>query len=220
MNKMNIWRKIVVALSFCSATISAFHIERFLALGNPNMLSISTAVTYELANISIILVFANIKTANKFFAWTTFMILISMQIIGNVFYSFNYIYKELIVNTQYMDNYMKAMKIFNEDITLDMSVFWLSVILGAPIPLVTLLLTKLTGDSDSKKKDSVDTPSITEEIIQESLETKKEVKAENIVEEVKEETTDTIQENHTSSNSSNLQEEINKSEEHGVIVKV
>jgi hypothetical protein len=156
---LNVTRKAVIfafiLVPLLSATISAFHLERFLALGNPSYISWSTAFTYELANVSALLVFVVLPKINKLFVWTSFVILICMQIIGNIYYSFNFIYEQQSEHAVWIDNYLKMIKVLSEDFPRDGALFWLSVIIGAPVPLIALLLTKSISDylGDNKKDD-------------------------------------------------------------------
>jgi len=130
-----------------SATVSAFHLNNFLALGNPLWLSIVLAATYEIANLATLFVVIIIRNINKFFVWTSFFLLIIMQVIGNVYYSFEYIYKMLDKHPWWVDIYIKFSNVFfNEAMTSDMRIFWLSVIIGVPVPAVALLLTKSIAD--------------------------------------------------------------------------
>ena len=66
------------------ATVSAFHLESMVRLGNHIWLSIPVAVAYELANLIIILLIVNSKNVNKFYVFIAFIIIIFMQLSMNV----------------------------------------------------------------------------------------------------------------------------------------
>lgn len=153
--------KKLVVISFLlvplsSATISAFHLERFLALGNHNYLSIASAVTYEIANITAMLIFVILQRIKKSFVWISFIILILMQIIGNIYYSFDYIYIKLAEQSTWVANYFKIMSVVTNITDNNILIFILSVIIGAPVPIIAILLTKSVSDylSDERNQDS------------------------------------------------------------------
>jgi len=161
--------KKLVVISFLlvplsSATISAFHLERFLALGNHTYLSVASAVTYEIANITAMLIFVILERIKKSFVWISFIILILMQIIGNIYYSFDYIYIKLTEQSTWVANYFKIMSVITNVTDNNILIFILSVIIGAPVPIIAILLTKSVSDylSNERNKDSLEKPSTVE----------------------------------------------------------
>lgn len=129
-----------------SATISAFHVEKFLRLGNPTFLSVSTAIAYEIANVGAMLIFVLMPKVRQNFIWASFIILIFMQIIGNVYFAFDYIHINIDDNPYYVDNFIKMVRVITDFLEKDTMIFILSCLVGAPVPIVALLLTKSTSD--------------------------------------------------------------------------
>ncbi len=143
-------KKIVIIsfllVPFSSATISAFHLEKFLALGNHTYLSISSAITYEIANISAMLIFVILERIKKSLVWISFIILIIMQIIGNIYYSFDFVYTKMVADETWVNNYFKIMSVITNVSDNNILIFILSVIIGAPVPIIAILLTKSVAD--------------------------------------------------------------------------
>ena len=136
-----------------SATISAFHVEKFLRLGNPTFLSVSTAIAYEIANVGAMLIFVLMPKVKQNFIWISFIILIFMQIVGNVYFAFDYIYNNIDSNPYYVDNFIKMVRVMTDFLENDTIIFILSCLVGAPVPIVALLLTKSTSDYFKDEED-------------------------------------------------------------------
>lgn len=155
-------KKIVIIsfllVPFSSATISAFHLEKFLALGNHSYLSIATAITYEIANISAMLIFVVLEKIKKSFVWISFAILIIMQIVGNIYYSFDWINIKMVEQTSWVDNYFKMMEVITDISNKDLLIFILSVVIGAPVPIIAILLTKSVADYLDNEKETTEIP--------------------------------------------------------------
>lgn len=173
MNNLSLAKKIIIyfflSVPIISATISAIHLERFLAIGNPTTLSISTAIAYEIANLTIMFIFILLPKANKTFIWITFVMLILMQIIGNIYFSFNFIYTAMEQHSDWIKNWMRIISIFSFEPQSESSVFILSCILGVPVPLVALLLTKSVaiylGDEEQKTPEIIENITTKEEVV-------------------------------------------------------
>jgi hypothetical protein len=132
---------IFALIPILSSTVSAIHLESFLRLSNPIYLSITIALAYELANLTIVLVVVNVKETNKLILYSAFMILIFMQILGNVYFSY-----DSLVNNGGSVRFREILDFISIEADQKSSDFILSCIIGIPIPLVSLLLTKLVSD--------------------------------------------------------------------------
>jgi len=148
------------------ATVSAFHLESMVRLGNHIWLSIPVAVAYELANLIIILLIVNSKNVNKFYVFIAFIIIIFMQILGNVYASYTYILENNPENT-----FFDILNFFPIDVDRKMSNFILSNIIGTFLPIISLLLTKVVSDIIDKENAIAEKiPEVVKEIIEEKIE--------------------------------------------------
>lgn len=147
-DKSTIRRIIVISflvIPLLSATISAFHVERFMRLGNPNLLSISTSVAYEISSLSIMVILVLIPNVKQTLVWTAFILLVFMQIIGNIYYAYDYIYVNIADNPMYVANFTRMVNTFMV-VEPSTCILILSCLIGAPVPIIALLLTKSTSD--------------------------------------------------------------------------
>ena len=138
-----------------SATISAFHVESFLRLGNPTFLSVSTAVAYEVANIGAMVIFVLVPRVKMNFIWAAFLILVFMQIMGNIYFSYDWIQNKIDADPEYVTNFVKMIRSLTDFMELETVIFMLACLIGAPVPIVALLLTKGTSEYlvDAKEED-------------------------------------------------------------------
>ncbi len=143
-----------------SATVSAFHLEKFLRLGNPVYLSVTIAVAYEIANIATMFIFFLLPKINKSFVWASFIILLLMQIVGNIYYSFEWIFKAMESNSHYVSYWFELTRIFMLEVDNNASMFALACIIGIPVPIISLLLTKSVSKYIGKSEEIVDEPVI------------------------------------------------------------
>lgn len=136
---------IFLLVPFISSIISTFHIVDFVGLGNNRIMSIALAVTFELgALVSFVTIGKDVlKKLNKGMIMTVFVILFLLQSTGNIYASFDYIRHKLLIDPTWLSTFMEMT--FN---SLDMitAKFILSVTIGLPIPLISLILLKSSVD--------------------------------------------------------------------------
>lgn len=157
-----------LAVPLVSATISAFHVESLLRLGNPTFLSVSTAIAYEVANIGAMIIFVLVPRVKMNLIWTAFFILVFMQILGNVYFSYDWIQDKISSDPEHVTNFVKMIRALTDYMELETIVFMLAALIGAPVPIVALLLTKGTSDylSDEKDKEDKEASPLNSEVIQ------------------------------------------------------
>ena len=136
---------IFLLVPFISSVISTFHIVDFVGLGNTKIMSVALAITFEMgALVSFITISKDIlKKLKKGFIFTIFIILFILQSTGNIYSSFDYMRHMLSINPKWLDTFMEMT--FN---TMDATTakFVLSVTIGLPIPLISLILLKSAVD--------------------------------------------------------------------------
>jgi len=136
---------IFLLVPFISSIISTFHIVDFVGLGNTKIMSIALAVTFELgALVSFVTISKDIlKRLNKGMILAVFVILFILQSTGNIYASFDYIRHKLIIDPTWLGTFMEMT--FNS-LDLITAKFILSVFIGLPIPLISLILLKSAVD--------------------------------------------------------------------------
>jgi len=137
---------IFLIVPFISSVVSMIHVVRFLGLGNTDAISIVLAITYEIANLTILMAVVLMKKLRAVFVWLCFTVLLIVQIIGNVYYSYDYILQNITADPKYLDTFISFIQQMIELEDRRFVVFILSCFLGLPIPMVSLLLVKSVVD--------------------------------------------------------------------------
>lgn len=146
---------IFLTVPFISSVISTFHITDFVGLGNGRFMAWALSVTFELgAIVSFISLSPSILSKLKK-GWIIFifMILFILQSIGNIYSSFEYMREKLIEDPTWLAGIMEMTFNF---MTITQAKLTLSILIGLPIPLISLILLKSAIDylniDDSGKK--------------------------------------------------------------------
>lgn len=147
--KSSLLKKLVIgtflSVPAVSSLISTIHLIDLFNMGNPTWLSIFLAVTFELGSIASLLAISVLEKIKVGAIWFIFFILSALQIIGNVYYSYNFTSNELLSNPLFLQNFMDLFSpIIGEEIR-DAKIF-LSCIIGIPIPLIALFFLKSNID--------------------------------------------------------------------------
>lgn len=137
---------IFLAVPFISSVISMIHVVKFLSLGNTYWVSITLAITYEIANLTILMAMVLMKKLRAFFVWACFVVLLSVQIIGNVYYSYDFISVSMQGNPGYLTTFISFIQEMIEFESNKTIIFTLACFLGLPIPMVSLFLVKSVVD--------------------------------------------------------------------------
>jgi len=137
---------IFLLVPFISSVVSMLHVEHFLELGNVKWISITLAITYEIANLTILMAMVLMKKLRAFFVWACFIVLLSVQIVGNVYYSYDFILINIQNNPGYLTTFISFIQEMIEFENTKTIVFTLACFLGLPIPMVSLFLVKSVVD--------------------------------------------------------------------------
>lgn len=132
-----------VAVPLASSIISAFHIYEFLKLGNVIWVSITGALIFEIANIAIIFALVVMKKLNPVYVWITFSLLVILQYLGNIYYSYNYIHEALQTSNSFLISFVELLHIEANN---KVANFILALLLGIPFPTLSILLSKSLVD--------------------------------------------------------------------------
>lgn len=138
---------------FISAAISTIHLLNLFDLGNANWLSILLSIAFEIGSISAFLMMSEFKQKHTFLKWFIFLILFFMQIIGNIYYSFEFINISLKENPLFLESFTELANVFimifrEEPLTTSGSKFLLSCLVGLPVPVISLAFLKARMNLD------------------------------------------------------------------------
>ena len=147
LNKIQIINIIAfLIVPFISSIISTIHIVSFFEIGNLVWMSYLLAISFELGSISSALAITVLDKISKFAVWSIFLTLITFQVIGNVYYSFEYITYIELNNPEYLNTINTFLNFFYEfETQSDFKVF-LCILIGSPIPLISLAFLKSLVD--------------------------------------------------------------------------
>ena len=129
-----------------SSFISTYHIVNFFQIGNSFALSMFLSISFELGALASAISITILDKISKFVTWAIFLILIVFQIIGNVYYTFEYIVRQEVINSKYLDVPARFISYFWEFETTDEIRMFLSILIGIPIPLISLAFLKTLVD--------------------------------------------------------------------------
>jgi len=138
-------KKIVVgtfiSVPILSSFISTYHLISLFNLGNQIFLSILLAIAFELGAIAAFLVPTILPNIKKSMVYTIFIILAIMQIIGNVFFSYDFVYEKLKIDPTWLDSFLAFSSNFGY-FEATQIYLWLAILIGVPIPLIALFFLK------------------------------------------------------------------------------
>lgn len=146
---------VFLTVPFISSLISTFHIADFVGLGNGPIMAWALAITYELGSIvSFIALSPSILgKLKKGLILFIFLLLFLLQATGNIYSSFEFMRSKLIEDPAWLSGIMEMTMNF---MNLTQAKLVLSIVIGLPIPLISLILLKSAIDylniDDSGKK--------------------------------------------------------------------
>jgi len=146
---------IFFAVPFISSILSTIHLISFAGLANPFFLSVLLATTFELGSLVSFIVGSGktlLKKIKKSYVILMFLILFILQAFGNVYASYDYIRHKLMEDPTWLDTFMDMML---GALDLQMSKFIVSILIGLPIPLISLILLKSGVDYISEEEDDI-----------------------------------------------------------------
>ncbi len=204
--KPNDFRKLVVAsflaVPALSSLISTIHIVEFFGLGNQTWMAVILALAFEIGSIASLMTLAVLDKINRFAVWFIFIVLLMMQMLGNVYYTYDFISLAMSSNPTWIQSFVDLVEMMTmQKLEPRTTKFILSLLIGLPIPIISLAFLKSV--SDYLKPDNKE--------ITHKIETVISNKEENIIEEIKgeiEEIKDIVEETQeiTEENNSKLSE--------------
>ena len=199
--KPNDFRKIVVgsflAVPALSSLISTMHIVEFFGLGNQTWMAIILALAFEIGSIASLMTLAVLDKINRFAVWFIFGVLLAMQMLGNVYYTYNFISIAMNGNPMWIQSFVDLVEMMTmQKLEPRTTKFILSLLIGLPIPVISLAFLKSVSDylkpenkEESKKIEEVKSQKKNEEKVAEVEEPFKE-ESKEVVEVQEEEKTE------------------------------
>ena len=165
---------ILFAILYISvALVSTFHAISFFGLANNSWVSVMLAITFEIGQAAVLFsILTGASGKNKIIPWILMCVLTLVQILGNVFSSYEY----LITNSGDNLRFFKEPIFVWTDLPDNQCNVILTYIIGAILPIVALLMTSMVTNYLNKDEEPI------KEIKDDSGTTGQDVEAEEPVE--------------------------------------
>lgn len=145
----NLFLCLFAILYLSVAAVSTFHAFHFFGLANNSVMAAMLAGTFEIGQAAVLFsLLTDSDNRKKYIPWTLMCILTLVQVLGNVFSSYEYI----------ITNSMDSLRFFKEPIFIWTSLpdeqanVIVTYIQGSLLPIVCLLLTSMVTSYLSKEK--------------------------------------------------------------------
>jgi hypothetical protein len=147
-NEEIVFKSIYSIPIFLSIIVSINHCYTWFLISNENIWAWYVSISIEVVALTtlVALILGRITPSILF----TFILITTIQILGNVFYSFNYI----VEDGNLFQSWKKLVDIIFEDneLTIDKYKFWLATIQGSIVPMLSLLSLHLISNFKLKEK--------------------------------------------------------------------
>ena len=135
-----------IIVPLLSSIISTVHLVGMFYLGNPSWISITIAVAIEIGAVASFLTLSILSKLNKVIVWSMFSLLFLMQVIGNVYFSYDWVTLKIAESPNWLQNFKEMIEFFSFDITMKNAKMILAMLVGIPIPLISVFLLKSVAD--------------------------------------------------------------------------
>ena len=144
---------ILFAILYISvALVSTFHAVSFFGLANNSWVSVMLAITFEIGQAAVLFsILTGASGKNKIIPWILMCVLTLVQILGNVFSSYEY----LITNSANNLRFFKEPIFVWTDLPDDQCNVILTYIIGAILPIVALLMTSMVTNYLNKVEEPI-----------------------------------------------------------------
>jgi hypothetical protein len=131
------------------AFVSTFHAISFFGLANQLWIAVMLAITFEIGQAAVLFSILTNATKNKIIPWFLMIVLTIVQVLGNVYSS----YKFLITNSESLLQYSKEPIFVWMEMPDQQCNVILTYIIGAILPIVSLLMTSMVTSYLEKTED-------------------------------------------------------------------
>ena len=139
--------------------VSTYHAIAFFAISNSNWLAVILAIAFEVGQAAVLFSLLTNKT-KKVMPWILMGVLTLVQVIGNVFSSYQYM---MLNSTDQIKYFTDSVLFFLQDPNPKVNQVMISYITGAILPIVSLCMTSMVVDAAEldrvKEKEEVITDS-------------------------------------------------------------
>ena len=144
---------ILFAILYISvALVSTFHAISFFGLANIDWVSVMLAITFEIGQAAVLFsILTGASGKNKIIPWVLMCVLTLVQILGNVFSSYEY----LITHSGDNLRFFKEPIFVWTDLPDDQCNVILTYIIGAILPIVALLMTSMVTNYLNKDEEPI-----------------------------------------------------------------
>lgn len=123
--------------------VSTYHAIAFFAISNSNWLAVILAVAFEVGQAAVLFSLLTSKT-KKIMPWILMCVLTLVQVIGNVFSSYQYM---MLNSTDQIKYFTDSVLFFLQDPDPKVNQVMISYITGAILPIVSLCMTSMVVDA-------------------------------------------------------------------------
>lgn len=123
--------------------VSTYHSIAFFAISNSNWLAVILAVAFEVGQAAVLFSLLTNKT-KKIMPWILMGVLTLVQVIGNVFSSYQYM---MLNSTDQIKYFTDSVLFFLQDPNPKVNQVMISYITGAILPIVSLCMTSMVVDA-------------------------------------------------------------------------
>ena len=144
---------ILFAILYISvALVSTFHAISFFGLANDSWVSVMLAITFEIGQAAVLFsILTGASGKNKVIPWILMCVLTLVQVLGNVFSSYEY----LITNSGDNLRFFKEPIFVWTDLPDNQCNVILTYIIGAILPIVALLMTSMVTNYLNKDEEPI-----------------------------------------------------------------
>jgi hypothetical protein len=155
-----------IAVPILSSIISTLHLIDLFELGNPSWLALALAVAIEIGSVASFLTLSILSRVNRTIVWSIFFLLFFMQIVGNMYFSYEWITDQMALKATWIDSFKQMTEFFTGDLEASDVKMYLTILISWPIPLISVFLLKSAVDyigSDKKAQEPAALPEIVKE---------------------------------------------------------
>ena len=147
--------------------VSTYHSINFFSISNEYWLAIILAVAFEVGQAAVLFSLLTSKS-KKIMPWVLMGVLTLVQVLGNIYSSYQY----MIVHNQDMIQYFtNSVLFFLQDPDPQVNHVMISYITGAILPIVALCMTSMIVDvsgAEAKKEENIDNEEVKETVKEET----------------------------------------------------
>lgn len=152
LNSKKIFLWLFAILYISVAFVSTFHAISFFGLANSMWIAVMLAITFEIGQAAVLFSILTNATKSKVIPWILMTVLTIVQVLGNVYSSYQY----LITNSESLLKYFKEPIFVWMDMPDQQCNVILTYIIGAILPIVSLLMTSMVTGYLNKEDNKIE----------------------------------------------------------------